>query len=316
MIGERTVDGFTAIALSAPEAAIEATFVPGAGMVGCSLVHRGDELLGQRGGLATYVAKRSTMGIPLLHPWANRLGERRFEVAGREVDVDAADPPPGTDPNGLPIHGLLAAAAGWGVSDRDSTDDGGTLAARFDFAMSPGLMRAFPFRHELGIEVTLAGPTLTIATTVDATGDAPVPVAFGYHPYFRLPGLDRDGWEIEIPVRERVLLDERMLPTGEREKIGVAPGPLGGRTFDDAYVAPPRSEPFVVTGGGRRIAVAFESGYPYAQVYAPADDDVIALEPMTAPINALVDSGPELPMVQPGESFTAVFSVTVTDSPG
>jgi aldose 1-epimerase len=316
MIGERTVDGFTAIALAAPEAAIEATFVPGAGMVGCSLVHRDDELLGQRGGLATYVAKRSTMGIPFLHPWANRLGERRFEVAGREVDVDAADPPPGTDPNGLPIHGLLAAATGWGVTDRDPTDDGGTFAARFDFAASPGLMRAFPFPHELGIEVTLAGPTLTIATTVDATGDAPVPVAFGYHPYFRLPGLDRDDWEIEIPVRERLLLDERMLPTGEREEIGVAAGPLGERTFDDAYVAPPRPEPFVVTGGGRRIAVAFESGYPYAQVYAPGDDDVIALEPMTAPTNALVDAGPELPIVQPGESFTAVFSVTVTDSPG
>jgi len=315
MIRERTIDGFQAIALSAPEHGIEAAFVPGAGMVGCSLTHRGEELLGQRGGLATYVANRSTMGIPLLHPWANRLGERRFHVAGREVDVDLADPPASTDPNGLPIHGLLAAAPGWNVSDRDSTDDGGTLAARFDFAADEGLMRAFPFPYELAIEVMLAGPALTITTTVDAAGDAFVPVAFGYHPYFRLPGLDRADWEIEIPVRARLLLDERMLPTGEREEIGVAAGRLGERTFDDAYVAPPRSESFVVTGGGRRIAVAFESGYPYAQVYAPADDDVIALEPMTAPTNALVDAGPDLPLVEPGESFTAAFSVNVTDSP-
>src|SRR5215218_488606 len=162
MIRERTIDGFQAIALSAPEHGIEAAFVPGAGMVGCSLTHRGEELLGQRGGLATYVANRSTMGIPLLHPWANRLGERRFHVAGREVDVDLADPPASTDPNGLPIHGLLAAAPGWNVSDRDSTDDGGTLAARFDFAADEGLMRAFPFPYELAIEVMLAGPALTI----------------------------------------------------------------------------------------------------------------------------------------------------------
>jgi galactose mutarotase-like enzyme len=256
------------------------------------------------------------MGIPLLHPWANRLGERRFEVAGSEVDVDAADPPPSADPNGLPIHGLLAAAPGWSVSDRDSTDDGGTIGARFDFAAHDGLMRAFPFPHELGIEVMLAGPRLTITTTVAATGDASVPVSFGYHPYFHLPGLDRADWEIEIPVHERLLLDGRMLPTGELEEIDVAAGRLGERTFDDAYVAPPRSEPFVVAGGGRRIAVAFESGYPYAQVYAPADDDVIALEPMTALTNALVDAGPELPLVEPGETFTAVYSVTVTDSSG
>src|SRR6266498_5183923 len=104
MISEREIDGFRAVALSAPAAGLEATFVPDAGMVGCSLVHRGAELLGQRGGLAAYVKTRSTMGIPLLHPWANRLGARRFEIAGRQVDLDSADPPPSTDPNGLPIH--------------------------------------------------------------------------------------------------------------------------------------------------------------------------------------------------------------------
>ena len=312
MIRDRGIDGFDAIELSAPEQAVEACFVPGAGMVGCSLTHRGEELLGQRGGLARYVAKRSTMGIPLLHPWANRLGERDFRVAGREVNVDAADPPPSTDPNGLPIHGLLAAATGWKVAARAPTSDGGTLTARFDFAAEAGLMRAFPFPHELALEATLTGSTLRITTTVRATGDAPVPVAFGFHPYFRLPGVAREAWEVEIPVRERLLLDDRMLPTGRGEKAPVPSGPLGSRTFDDAYVAPPSSEAFAVAGGGRRIEVRFESGYPYAQVYAPADDDVIALEPMTAPTNALATGGGELPVVAPGESFSASFSIGVT----
>jgi galactose mutarotase-like enzyme len=314
MIGERTVDGFTAVTLTAPEQGIEASFVPGAGMVGCSLLHRGEELLGQRGGLGRYVEKRSTMGIPLLHPWANRLGARRFDVAGREVDVDAAEPPPSTDPNGLPIHGLLAAAPGWRVSRREATADGGTVAAEFDFTAEPGLIRAFPFPHEVELEVALAGPELTISTAVRASGDAAVPVSFGFHPYFTLPGVGRPGWKIEIPVRERLLLDERMLPTGGREPVTVQGGALGSRTFDDAYVAPPGAQPFVVAGGGRRIEVTLESGFPYAQVYAPDDDDVIALEPMTAPSNALV-TGADLPSVEPGESFTAVFSVTVTESP-
>ncbi len=56
------------------------------------------------------------------------------------------------------------------------------------------------------------------------------------------------------------------------------------------------------------------SGYPYAQVYAPDDDDVIALEPMTAPTNALVTGGPELPLVEPGETFAASFTITIADS--
>src|SRR5204863_9213331 len=105
MIGERTIDALVALTLESPDADLEAAFVPNAGMVGCSLRHRGEELLGQRGGLARYVAERSTMGIPLLHPWANRLAATRFSVAGGDVDLDAAVPPPSLDGAGLPIHG-------------------------------------------------------------------------------------------------------------------------------------------------------------------------------------------------------------------
>jgi aldose 1-epimerase len=235
-------------------------------------------------------------------------------VLGREIDVAAAQPPPSEDPNGLPIHGLVPAVRGWQVVRREETDDGGMTEARFDFAGHLGLMRAFPFPHEIGLEISLAGRTLTIATSVEATGDGPVPVSFGFHPYFRLPGIDRGDWEIEIPVRERLLLDERMLPTGDREDVSVARGPLGSRTFDDAYVSPAGGERFTVAGGGRRIEVAFESGFPFAQVYAPDDDDVIAIEPMTAATNALVAGGDELPIAEPGGPYRAVFSVTVAES--
>src|SRR4051794_24608113 len=248
MIGGRTVDGFNAIAIEAPAEGIEVVFVPDAGMVGCSLFHHGAELLGQRGGLAAYVADRSTMGIPLLHPWANRLATRRFEVAGRELDVDLADPPVSTDPNGLPIHGLLSAAPEWQVVSQEASEDGGTLAARFDFAAYPRLMRGFPFPHQLELRATLRGPRLELETIVTATGDAPVPISFGFHPYLRLPGGDRADWQVELPVRERLALDDRMLPTGSLEKPGDLSGPLGPRTFDDAYVAPADGAPFAIAG--------------------------------------------------------------------
>ncbi len=312
MIGSRRIDGFEALTLSSGDGEIEAAFVPNAGMVGCSLRHRGAELLGQRGGLTRYVAERSTMGIPLLHPWANRLAERRFEVAGMEVDLDKAAPPPSVDPHGLPIHGLLAAAKGWRVERHESSGNGGVLAARFDFGAQPDLIAAFPFPHELSIEATLKGTALTIATTVEPSGDAEVPISFGYHPYFHLPDVERAAWRIEIPVSERLVLDADELPTGRREPVRVEGGPLGSRTFDDEFVAPDDSAPLVLAGGHRRIEVALLSGYPYTQIYAPADDDVVALEPMTAPTDALLVGGSELPFVSPGESFRAEFSITVS----
>lgn len=315
MIGERTVDeGLRALTLaSLASGGIEAAFVPDAGMVGCSLRHRGEELLGQRRGLRAYLAERATMGIPLLYPWANRIARRRFSVAGRDVVIDPQATPLRVDSAGLPMHGLLSAARGWQVERHESVDDSAVLAARFDFAAHDELMAAFPFAHALLFEATLAGPTLTIATTIRATDDGAVPIAFGYHPYLRLPGVARSDWQIEVPVHEQLRLDAEMLPTSERFVTEVHAGALGARTFDDAYVAPEGSAPFALSGGGRRIELAFVDGYPYAQVFAPADDDVIAFEPMTAPANALVAGGPALRLVAPGASFRATFSITLTD---
>lgn len=308
MAEPRSIRGLRTLTLASPEAGgIEAVFVPGAGMVGCSLRHRGEELLGQRGGVEAYVAERKTMGIPLLYPWANRLGERRFSVAGRDVVIDPQSTPLRLDDEGLPMHGLLSAADGWQVEHHDDT----VLRARFDFAADEKLMAAFPFPHELLYEAALAGTTLTITTTVRASGGTSLPIAFGYHPYLRLPGLDRADWEVEIPVREQLRLDARMLPTGERVAAHVAPGRLDGRTFDDAYTAPADGAPFVLAGRGRRIEISFGAGYPYAQVFAPAEDDVIAFEPMTAPTNALVDGGPQLPLLAAGESYRAAFSISI-----
>ena len=47
-------------------------------------------------------------------------------------------------------------------------------------------------------------------------------------------------------------------------------------------------------------------------MYAPADDDVVAFEPMTAPTNALVAGGPDLPLLEPGGRYEAIFTITVT----
>ena len=191
MTGERTVDGFSALTLSSREAGgIEAAFVPGAGMVGCSLRHRGEELLGQRRGLRAYVAERGiVMGIPLLYPWANRLGRTRFSLAGRDVDLESVSPPLRVDGNGLPMHGLLAGATGWRVERHESAGDGDVLAARFEFGADDAVTAAFPFPHELELEAELRGPALTLTTTVRASRDVAVPIAFGFHPYLRLPGV-------------------------------------------------------------------------------------------------------------------------------
>jgi galactose mutarotase-like enzyme len=57
-----------------------------------------------------------------------------------------------------------------------------------------------------------------------------------------------------------------------------------------------------------------DSGYPFTQIFAPADTDAVAIEPMTAATNALLTGGPELTFVPPGETFGAAFSIQVFES--
>jgi galactose mutarotase-like enzyme len=115
---------------------------------------------------------------------------------------------------------------------------------------------------------------------------------------------------IDLPVSERLITDEKMIPTGEIVMDPILPGPLGDRVFDDGYVGVDDGTVFSVSGGGRHLMLSFNSGYPAAVVWRPEGGQFICIEPMTAQTNALV-SGAGLESAQPGESFTATFSLTV-----
>jgi len=59
-------------------------------------------------------------------------------------------------------------------------------------------------------------------------------------------------------------LDERMVPTGTSEPVRMAPGPLGDRTFDDAFDGLAERAEFTVQGAGRRVAVRVGGSYRLA----------------------------------------------------
>jgi aldose 1-epimerase len=309
-VREIRLDGYPAIAMRSTQSELEATFVPEVGMIGASLRHRGDDLVDLGAGLGAYAASGAPTGIPLLHPWANRLAGEGYAAAGLRVRLEADTPHLMRDENGLPIHGVLGASPYWKPTRSDDAD----LSAALDFGAHEELLAAFPFPHRLTLDVTLRGSTVRIRTSLVATGDRPVPVSFGFHPYLRLPDVPRERWRVALPDCRHLRLDARSIPTGEEERAPAQDDALGSRTFDDGYADVPPDGEFVLAGGGRRIVVRFEEGYPCAQVFAPPTADVVCFEPMTAPTNALI-SGDRLRLVEPGESFTATFSISVEDAP-
>ena len=289
--------------LSDQSSSLTATFVPGAGMIGTSLWDDGVELLGQRRGVAGYVAEHKTMGIPLLYPWANRLSGNGYQVGATQVALAPGIGGVHADEYGAPIHGTLAGDAGWRVRALSAS----ALTAELDFGTRPDLLATFPFPHLLELAVTLADRTLTVRTTVTATGDAAVPLCFGVHPYLQLPGVPRTQWLIETPTMRSRITDAHNLPTGAVEPYPGSTDLLGDKVFDHGFDQVAPGAVFAVSGGGRRIEVWFDQGYPAAQIYAPAAEDVVCFEPMAAPTDALRRGG--YAVARPGQPGVAQFSI-------
>jgi galactose mutarotase-like enzyme len=279
----------------------EAAFLPDLGMLGISLRQDGEEVLALPGGLDAYRSGH-VIGLPLLAPWANRLGGRHYEIAGVAVDLEGVDLH--DDGTGLPIHGTMTAQPGWQVEA--STES--SARARFDYGARADLLRAFPFPHELVLDIELAESRLRVATTIRPTADRPVPVSFGWHPYLVLPNT-RTETVLRLPECVHHLLDDRGLPTGRTEPQPPEARALGDRAFDDLFSLG-ADRHLALETGGRSVAVDMEEGYPFAQVYSPADAPFACLEPMTAPVNALGTG--DCRLVEPGDSFSARFRITLT----
>jgi aldose 1-epimerase len=294
------------VELRSPSGELEASFVPQAGMIGWSLRHRGDELVGHPHSLEVYVQGGHATAIPLLHPWANRLASDEYEIAGQRVRLDLSAHNVHIDSNGLPIHGLVAGSPDWEVVEHTHA----RLKTSLDFASHPELMAGFPFPHRLELTIEMYEGRIGIDTELIPTGDVPVPVAFGFHPFLRLPGLPREQWLVELPVTKLMPLDDRRLPTGVSEPIRIPPGPLGKRIFDDAFDGLADPSEFVISGAGRRVSLRFVAGYRFAQIYAPEGSEFICFEPMTAPINPF-ESKRTL-IVQPSSRYLARFEITVS----
>jgi aldose 1-epimerase len=161
------------------------------------------------------------------------------------------------------------------------------------------------------LKTNVRGGQLAIATTLQAAGDERVPVSFGYHPYLRLPDTPRRAWWVTLAAFRRLFLDERMIPTGERQPAIRRNFCLAGEDLDDALDALTVPAEFKACAGDRAVSVDFVEGFPYAQVFAPDGGEFACFEPMTVPTNAL-NSGDGRRLVDPGERYRTRFTISIS----
>jgi aldose 1-epimerase len=176
--------------------------------------------------------------------------------------------------------------------------------------LSQELLAIFPFPHHVEMAVRLRSGDLEIQTTIFADSGSAVPISFGFHPYFGLPGIPRAEWTLNSPAMRKLAVDARGIPTGQYSSSTPLAARLGNTGYDDGFALSGEQSTFSIAGNSYSIAIEFKSGFPFAQIFAPKDKEFIAIEPMTAATNALC-SGQGLRVIAPGEQFVASFVIQV-----
>lgn len=253
-------------------------------------------------------------GIPFLAPWANRIGDGGFWADGKHYLFN--DEFVHMSPDKIAIHGLLTTSPYWEVEEVVTDEQSARVTSRLVFWKHPDLMVTWPFAHEYRMTYSLHEGVLEVRTDVTNKSSEPMPITFGYHPYFNLPGVPREQAFVRIPARKHIDTDRKLLATGVMTPSNLpAEVSLRDHTFDDGFTDLMRGKNglavFSFEAGPKKIHVIYGQQYQVGLVYAPPGKEFVCFEPMTAITNAvnLAHEGKynDLKSVAPGETWSESF---------
>ena len=319
-----TDHGIPIVRLADKAAGVEVKIAPTIGNRAYEMnVHGGNILDFPYPDVAAFQKNPILCGIPFLAPWANRLSEQSFWANGKKYLLNMGL---GNIQGGpIPIHGFLSASPLWKVVALKAGPDSAFVTSRFEFWKNPDMMAQWPFAQTYEMTYILSKGTLEVRLTVTNLSTESMPLAIGFHPYYKIPGIPRDQWTAHIPARQHVEAIEN-LPTGEFKPNSLPQSfSLQGHTFDDGFIDLVREADgrahFSIEAGGKKVEAMFGPKYPVAIVWAPngrdgKPKDFICFEPMVGITNAvnLAHEGkyPHLQTVPAGGRWTESFWIHPT----
>ena len=274
------------------------------------LEHEGRPLL-----LGTDESERVSSGRgQLLAPWPNRLGDGRYTFDGEEQQLPLSEPS-----RGNASHGLVRWAA-WTLEER--SENSVSLVLRL--MAQPG----YPWTLDLHVLYDLSADGLTVTVTATNLSGSRAPYALGAHPYLTTGSGPVDAWELTLPCDTRLLVDDRMLPTG-RESVADTEldfrmaRPVRSTSLDTAFTGVTTAASGVAEvvvrdpRSGDGTLLWMDGSHRWLQVFTGDElpehaREALAVEPMTAPPNAFA-TGEDLvvlaPAGSPGDEHSASWGL-------
>jgi len=249
-------------------------------------------------------------GHPVLFPFPGRLRDGRLRADGKTFQLPLND-----STKQHAIHGFTPRNP-WRVVDSNGDDDFAFVTGQFNLKRDlPSALGHWPADFKLNVTYKLFADRLRVETMVENVGSAPLPFGLGYHPYFRLPGVndaDIGGHVLKANVEQVWATDDTNLPTGWRNDVPPeldfrTAKPIGATALDHVLTnvtAKPTGLTDLVelavlshpdaTG---RLSILAEPAFRELVLFIPQHRQAVAVEPYTCSADAAnlhergIDSG-------------------------
>jgi aldose 1-epimerase len=236
----------------------------------------------------------------ILFPFPNRLLDGQYQWSGHTYQF-----PINNAATNNAIHGF-ARHLPFALQDVTTDAAQGACSVVMDY---DGHLDHYPFPCRLEVRFAMHD-SKGFTTTVRMTNrhNTPIPVGFGWHPYFKVTDTVGDT-ALKLPKGDLIGIDERMIPTGDLLPFSDfdAPKPLGDFVFDNCFYYEEGTIAASIEGGGLRFTMEVPAdAFPYFQVFTPPMRQSVAFEPMTCNVNAL-NNGDGLLILHPNEVWEGAF---------
>ncbi|MBM9501798.1 aldose 1-epimerase [Leptospira sp. 201903071] len=250
-------------------------------------------------------------GSYLMYPWVNRHSSDHITLGEEFISLKDLG---SKDNKGYPSHGL---AYSWRRSVLDRTDHSVFLELIPDESLSLTPLGKIRVREEYSLHTVSNEEILTLRTFFQNENLVPFRFCYGYHPYFRINSQPPLA-QLRSNIKKQIPLQEDLIPVYpiygvetnvfELEQIPT----LDSLFFDEEpnVVLQVRNESYQVSIHSY-ANVSNEIPLSYMQIYTDFSGNRIAIEPMSAPGNAVLH-GFSLTTLLPEEEKSGCFQIRLS----
>jgi len=217
----------------------------------------------------------------------------------------------------------------WQVVEAKSDRRAAWVTSRLEFFKQPAWMKQFPFAHVIEVTYRLQDGVLEVQTKITNMSAEPMPVAVGFHPYYKLTDSTREEWTISVGARKHWKLAATKIPTGETEPIenffkNPQAAALKDYDLDDVFSDLVRDTQgrahLFLKGKRQQLEVMLDANWRALVIWSPnpsvsrgtqGDPNFLAFEPMAGITDAmnLAHKGlyNELQSIAPGGTWSSSF---------